>query len=147
MTTRGYTLGELGLKRIRSVSAAWGQSGGESRVSIHGEGVGEGRVLSDWRSYDRTKYTRHGFPSFNLTNATDTFSSPWREDYSWTAGNGSQVQSGLPLMARQHYLQGWPVRAEVRWIAFTFENRKGGFVLKSVSADGLGQPNALTRRN
>ncbi len=147
LTSRGYTLGELGLKRIRSVTAAWGQHGGQSRVSLLGEGLGEGRVISNWRSYSRTRYTRHGFPAYDPENAADTFSAPWREDYSWVAGDGTQLQSGLPLMARQHYLQGWPVRAEVRWIAVTFENRKGAFVLKSISADGLGEKNCLTRRN
>ncbi len=147
LTTRGYALGELGLKRIRSVRAAWGQQGGESRISLFGEGPGEGRVLSDWRTYDRTKYTRHGFPAYDTANGSDTFSQPYREDYSWVAGDGTQPQSGLPLQARQHYVQGWPLRAEVRWIAFTFENRAGGFILKSVSADGLGERNVLTRRN
>ena len=147
VTTRGYTLGDLGIKKLRAVTIALGTQGAETRISLVGEGTGETRVLLDWRSYSRTKYTRHGFTDFNTSNATDTFSSPYREDYTIVCGDGTQLRSGLPLSAMQHWLQSLPLRQEVRWLAFKVESRKGRCLLKAVSADGLGESNTLTRRN
>lgn len=147
LTTRGYTLGDTGIKRLRSITAATGTQGAETRVSLVGEGPGETRTLSDWRSYSRTKYTRHGLSPFNVLNTTDTFNSPHREDYTIVCSDGPQVRSGLPLTAPQHWVSAYPLRQDVRWLAFTFENRKGRATLKTVSADGLGESNLATRRN
>jgi len=147
LTTRGYTLGDTGLKKLRSITAATGTQGAETRVSLVGEGPGETRTLSDWRSYSRTKYTRHGLSPFNPLNSTDTWSSPHREDYTILCSDGPQVRSGLPLTAPQHWVSAYPLRQDVRWLAFTFESRKGRCTLKTVSADGLGERNLATRRN
>jgi hypothetical protein len=148
LTTRGYTLGEAGLKQLRNVTAATGTQGAETRVSLVGEGPGETRTLSDWRSYSRTNYTRHGLTPFDPINTTDTFNSPYREDYSIVAGDGTSVgNNGLPLYAPQHWVQAYPLRQQVRWLAFTFESRKGRCTLKTVSADGIGESNLATRRN
>ena len=146
LTTRGYTLGDTGIKKLRNITAATGTQDAETRVSLVGEGPGETRTLSDWRSYSRTAYTRHGLTPFDPLNSTDTFSSPYREDYTIVCSDGPQVRNGLPLHAPQHWLQAYPLRQEVRWLAFTFESRKGRCTLKTVSADGLGETNLATRR-
>jgi hypothetical protein len=147
ITTRGYTLGDTAIKKLRNVTIAMGTQGAETRISLVGEGPGESRVLLDWRTYSRTKYTKHGFTDFVTTNTTDTFSAPYREDYTLVCGDGTQLRSGLPLSAMQHWLQSLPLRQEVRWMAFKIESRKGRCLLKTVSADGLGDNNTLTRRN
>lgn len=147
LTTRGYALGELGIKKLRGVSLAWGSWGSDIKFTVLGEGMGEERVILNWKAASRFAYTRHGVAPWVGQNTADNFSAPNRGDYSWICGDGTETRSGLPVFAEQHYFQGFPLRQEARWIAFRLESRKGSFALKSVAADGLGERNVMAARN
>lgn len=51
-------------------------------ISVVYDGVDEELVLATNETKDRTLYYKYGYSAYDTTNSTDTFTSPYRQDYS-----------------------------------------------------------------
>lgn len=143
--TRGYTLGDLGLKKFRAITAAFATWACALTWRVVTDGAHSSRSLAHGFTPDRRRWRIHGKPRWNVSNAADDFQAPGREDYAWRAGDGSQPRSGLQLHQAQDWSDGFPLHGMARWVALEWRSTSGTVALKSAFADGLTDRNQLAR--
>lgn len=134
--TRGYILGELGIKQLRSVMVALATLDAEITIELLTDGPGEVVTLLHKRRRDRLRYTVHGKGRWDASNRNDDFSAPRREDYIWRAEDGCELRSGIPLSRFQEWIEAHAARAEGRWFALRITCTHGEMILRNVQAEG-----------
>lgn len=141
--SRGYRLASLRVKRLQSVTPMLATRNAEITTAVVTDGPNERIDVRRGRRRNRFRYTRHGRPDWQPSNAADNFAAPYREDYTWHAIDGTQPRSGIPLVLWQTWQDGHAVRRMGRWFAVAVESVTGQIAIQGLQLDGTADRNAL----
>lgn len=133
--SRGYHLDDLRTKSLTAIAPQMGELCARVSVALVTDGVNERQELVADRTRDRTRYRTHGKARFVIDNSGDDSGAAHREDYSWQAGDGVLMRSGIRLGQLQEWDQSLPVRLEGRWCAVEI-TAAGRISLKGLIAVG-----------
>ncbi len=146
--SRGYMLGSLRTKDLRTVSVCVSTRGASLSASVETDGQNERLAIYADKTRNRRKFNRHGKPDFALDNSGGNFNAPYREDYTWLAGDGVILGSaGIPLGLFQDYDDAKPVRRVGRWFAVDVESAAGRIRLTGLQAEGLPEKSSLSSKS
>lgn len=142
--TRGYALGDIMSKAVKRVVLQVATRNASLSLDTLTDGVREAQpVLTNVRR-DRTRYTRLGRASFDIRNPEGRFNDPYREDYTWLAGDALQLtENGVRLGDHQEYERAIPISRRGRWLACDITCTSGTLRLSGIIAEGLSSKSHL----
>lgn len=141
--TRGYALGELLSKPVKRVVLQVATRNTSLSMETVTDGVRETQPVLSNVTRTRTRYLRLGRGAFNLTNLEGRFNDPYREDYTWLAGDGLRLKTGVRLGDHQDYERAVPLARRGRWLACNITSTQGSLRVIGLVAEGLPSKNHL----
>lgn len=122
---------------------AWDTFGPSLTVTAKAPGYNATQVLLQDKTYDPTKYLVAGKADYNPANSSTQFDSPWREDYSPTAG---ELTTGA-LDVHQNISEVVRMRVDAWGVALVISNGQGSARIQAVSVGGrmvAGNPSRMS---
>ena len=142
--TRGYALGDLLSKPVKRVVLQVATRNASLNMDTLTDGVRESQPVLSNVKRDRTRFTRLGHPPFSLTNSDGRFNEPYREDYTWIAGDALQLtENGVRLGDHQDFERAVPLARRGRWLACNITSTRGTLRVIGIMAEGLSSKNHL----
>ena len=137
LSTRGYLLGENGIKNFRRVSVNVNTWNPRFRVRLTLDGQGEFVELSaDPITKSRLAYYTHGTADWDPSNAADDHAHPKREDYSIDPATAIDPgASGIDPERKQTSLERRPCAVRARWASVRITNTRGACDISSVEIE------------
>ena len=146
--TRGYALGELLTKPVKRVVLQVATRDASLSLETLTDGVRESQTVLSNVTRDRTRYLRLGRGRFDTTNPSDSFNEPYREDYTWLAGDALQLGAeGVRLGDHQDYERAVPLARRGRWLACDITSSRGSLRVIGIQAEGLASTNSLRTKS
>ncbi len=136
LLTRGYTLGDNGLKRFRRSQVAVETWNPEFTIAAEMDGVNETRTLLDSQTRSRVRYWTDGVLDYDPSNTNDDHATPGREDYSINLADEPIPNTGMALNLHQAV----PVRGQInrkgRWCSLRVSTAQGSARVTSIEVQG-----------
>jgi hypothetical protein len=143
LETRGYALGELLSKTVKRVVLQVATRNSSLSMETVTDGVRETQAVLSKVTRNRIRYLRLGRGAFDLSNADSRFNDPYREDYTWLAGDGLRLKEGVKLGDHQDYERAVPLARRGRWLACNITSTQGSLRVIGIVAEGLPSKNHL----
>lgn len=134
LTTRGYRLGENGVKNFRRAQLTLETLNPTLTITAAADGVNETTALRTGLTRSRTAYTVFGRAPYVTTNENDDHGTRDRQDY--TVIQPFQTRSGLVPGRSQALIERTPIRAHGRFLTLTIANTTGHAAVASVEVAG-----------
>lgn len=145
--TRGYALGDILSKPVKRVVLQVATRGASLSMETLTDGVRETQPVLTNVTRTRTQYLRLGRAPFDLTNPDGRYNDPYRQDYTWLAGDNSQLHAGIQLGDHQDYERAVPLSRRGRWLACNITSTQGSLRVIGLQAEGLSSSNSLRTKS
>lgn len=137
LETRGYGLGDNGVKQFRRAQLSLETWRPRYSVSLAADGVEELTTLATARPTSRTAYSVHARAPYVATNASDDHAARDREDYAWLLTDLAQLRTtGIVPERVQASLPRFTVRQPARFASLIVTADQGTIALTSTEVEG-----------
>jgi hypothetical protein len=113
--TRGYRVDSREFLKTRRVYVDIRSQNPRLTVELKVQGVNRSETLISQRTKDRTKYYTWGKAAFNITDPSNTFSDPSRQDYLLRSNDGVPSNNGVQNNLKQESTEGNKARSNGRF--------------------------------